>query len=66
MDDIFNEDLEVILGEEPFDETEYVAIEDLVQCERLKKLIKDDVQTEMKIVDLIDNFEIDDDFLPAD
>ena len=58
--EIFNDDdVDVVIHEAPLDPTEYIEIENLVECENLKKMIKEDLQPEMSIVDYIDNLDLD-------
>ena len=57
--ELFNEEPDVIIHEAPLDATEYIEIENLVECEKLKKMIKEDLQPEMNIVDYIDNLDLD-------
>jgi len=57
--DLFNDELDVVIHEAPLDATEYIQIENLVECENLKKKIKEDSQPEMNIVDYIDNLDLD-------
>jgi len=59
--DLFNEELDVVLHDTPIEASEFIEIENLVECEKLKKIIKKDSQPEMNIVDYIDNLDLDED-----
>ena len=57
--DLFNEELDVVIHEDTLDASEYIEIENLIECEKLKKMVKEDLQPEMNIVDYIDNLDLD-------